>query len=119
MTASAPIWFDELELGALNLGPDGSLSLRYTGPWVQTAGAFPLSVTIPLRPDPYPTEIITPWLANLLPEKEQLTELTRSLGLDQADVIAVLAGIGGETGGALSFGLPFTTNRNQTWMVRR
>ena len=82
MTASVPIWFDELELGAVNVGPDGSLSVRYTGPGVQTAGAFPLSVTMPLRPDPYPTEIITPWLANLLPEEEQLTVLTRSLGLD-------------------------------------
>ena len=119
MTASVPIWFDELELGAVNVGSDGSLSLRYTGPWVQTAGAFPLSVTMPLRPDPYPTEIITPWLANLLPEEEQLAVLTRSLGLDQADVIAVLVEIGGDTAGALSFGLPFTTNRNQTWMVRR
>ena len=53
-----------------------------------------------------------------MPEEEQITVLTRSLGLDQADVIPVLAEIGGDTAGALSFGSPFTTNRNQKWMVR-
>jgi serine/threonine-protein kinase HipA len=59
---------------------------------------------MPLRADPYPSNVISPWLANLLPEEEQLHVLTRSLGLDQADVLAVLAEIGGDTAGALSFG---------------
>jgi serine/threonine-protein kinase HipA len=59
---------------------------------------------MPLRADPYPSDVISPWLANLLPEEEQLQVLTRSLGLDQADVLAVLAEIGGDTAGALSFG---------------
>ena len=69
-------------------------------------GVFPLSVTMPLRTEPYPSEVISPWLANLLPEEEQLQVLTRSLGLDQADVLAVLSEIGGDTAGALSFGEP-------------
>ncbi|WP_281277584.1 HipA N-terminal domain-containing protein [Paracoccus methylarcula] len=55
---------------------------------------------------PYPSETISPWLANLLPEEEQLQILTRSLGLDRADTLAVLAEIGGDTAGALSFGFP-------------
>jgi serine/threonine-protein kinase HipA len=59
---------------------------------------------MPLRAEPYPSVVISPWLANLLPEEEQLQILTRSLGLDQADVLAVLAEIGGDTAGALSFG---------------
>lgn len=104
MTASVPIWFDSLAVGKIDVAPDGSLSLRYAEQWLQTAGAFPLSVTMPLRADPYPTDVISPWLANLLPEEEQLQVLTRCLGLDQADVLAVLAEIGGDTAGALSFG---------------
>jgi serine/threonine-protein kinase HipA len=59
---------------------------------------------MPLRADPYPADVISPWLANLLPEEEQLQVVTRSLGLDQADVLAVLTEIGGDTAGALSFG---------------
>lgn len=104
MTASIPIWFDDLAVGQVDVAADGSLSLLYADRWLQTAGAFPLSVTMPLRADPYPSDVISPWLANLLPEEEQLQVLTRSLGIDQADVLAVLAEIGGDTAGALSFG---------------
>lgn len=104
MTASVAIWFDDLAVGQVDVAADGSLSLRYADRWLQTTGAFPLSVTMPLRADPYPSDIISLWLANLLPEEEQLQVLTRSLGLDQADVLAVLSEIGGDTAGALSFG---------------
>ena len=104
MTASVPIWFDGLAVGHVDIWADGSVSLRYAERWLQTAGAFPLSVTMPLRAEPYPSDVISPWLANLLPEEEQLQVLTRCLGLDQADVLAVLAEIGGDTAGALSFG---------------
>lgn len=104
MTASVPIWFDDLAVGQVDVAADGSLSLRYAERWLQTTGAFPLSVTMPLRAEPYPSDIISPWLANLLPEEVQLQVLTRSLGLDQADVLAVLAEIAGDTAGALSFG---------------
>ncbi|MCC5966803.1 MAG: type II toxin-antitoxin system HipA family toxin [Natronohydrobacter sp.] len=104
MTESVPIWFDGLAVGQVDVTADGSLSLQYAERWLQTTGAFPLSVTMPLRADPYPSDVISPWLANLLPEEEQLQVLTRSLGLDQADVLAVLAEIGGDTAGALSFG---------------
>ncbi|WP_300581028.1 HipA domain-containing protein [Marivita sp.] len=104
MTASVPIWFDDLAVGHVDVAADGSLYLRYADRWLQTAGAFPLSVTMPFRADPYPSDVISPWLANLLPEEEQLQVLTRSLGLDRTDVLAVLAEIGGDTAGALSFG---------------
>jgi serine/threonine-protein kinase HipA len=104
VTTSVPIWFDGLAVGQVDVTADGSLSLRYAERWMQTTGAFSLSVTMPLRADPYPSDVISPWLANLLPEEEQLHVLTRSLGLDQADVLAVLAEIGGDTAGALSFG---------------
>jgi serine/threonine-protein kinase HipA len=104
VTASVPIWFDDLAVGQVDVASDGSLSLRYAERWLQTFGAFPLSVTMPLRAEPYLSDVISPWLANLLPEEDQLQVLTRSLGLDQADVLAVLAEIGGDTAGALSFG---------------
>ncbi|MDT8854770.1 HipA domain-containing protein [Paracoccaceae bacterium Fryx2] len=111
MTASVPIWFDALEVGHVDVAADGALSLRYGERWLQTAGAFPLSVTMPLRDEPYSSDVISPWLANLLPEEEQLQVLTRSLGLDQADVLAVLKEIGGDTAGALSFGEPADRSR--------
>ena len=54
MTASVPIWFDALAVGDIDVAADGALSLRYDERWLQTAGAFPLSVTMPLRAESYP-----------------------------------------------------------------
>ena len=106
MTASVSVWFDALQVGDVTVGKDGALGFAYTGKWLATEGAFPLSLTLPLADTIYPSEVISPWLANLLPEEEQLAILTRSLGLDRADTLAVLGEIGGDTAGALSFGSP-------------
>lgn len=106
MTLSVPVWFDTLQVGDITVGDDGALSFAYTDNWRATAGAFPLSLTLPLSKATYPSDVISPWLANLLPEEEQLAILTRSLGLDRADTLAVLGEIGGDTAGALSFGTP-------------
>ncbi len=106
MSDPVPVWFDALHVGDVFVAEDGGLSFRYARKWRATRGAFPLSLTMPLAETTYPSEVISPWLANLLPEEEQLQILTRSLGLDRADTLAVLAEIGGDTAGALSFGLP-------------
>ncbi|MCZ8195758.1 MAG: HipA domain-containing protein [Hyphomonadaceae bacterium] len=104
MTNRVPVWFDTLHVGDIQVGVDGDLGFEYTDNWIATRGAFPLSVTMPVSAQKIPSDIISPWLANLLPEEEQLSILTRSLGLNQEDSLAVLQEIGGDTAGALSFG---------------
>lgn len=106
MSQAVPVWFDALHVGDVTVAEDGALGFAYTSAWLATQGAFPLSLTLPLRQTPHPSEVISPWLANLLPEEEQLSILTRSLGLDRADTLAILNEIGGDTAGALSFGAP-------------
>ena len=106
MNTSVPIWFDAFHVGDVDVGQDGFPSFRYAAKWLQTEAAFPLSVTMRLRTKPYPTQGIMPWLANLLPEEEQLRDFSRALGIDSADVLAVLEQVGGDTAGALSFGKP-------------
>jgi serine/threonine-protein kinase HipA len=106
MTDPVPVWFDDLNLGAVSVGEDGALSFDYTQRWLETGGAFALSLTMPLGDGPFGSDIISPWLANLLPEERQLAVLTRAFGLDRADSLALLKAIGGDTAGALSFSLP-------------
>jgi serine/threonine-protein kinase HipA len=103
---SVPVWFDALQVGDVTVAETGALGFSYSEAWLATDGAFPLSLTLPLDTTAYPSEVISPWLANLLPEEDQLNILTRSLGLDRADTLAVLNAIGGDTAGALSFGVP-------------
>ena len=100
---TVPVWFDDLQVGTVSVADDGTLGFAYSEDWLATAGAFPLSVTLSLDGTVYRSDVISPWLANLLPEEEQLSILTRSLGLDRADTLAVLSEIGGDTAGALSF----------------
>ncbi|MDO5643453.1 MAG: HipA domain-containing protein [Paracoccus sp. (in: a-proteobacteria)] len=111
MSATVPVWFDRFEVGQIDVAADGALPLRYDERWRSTPGAFPISVTMPLRAEPYGTDTVSPWLANLLPEEAQLHVLTRSLGLDQGDTLAILKQIGGDTAGALSFGEPSDPDR--------
>ena len=106
MIESLPVWFDDLQIGNVMVSEDGAPGFAYTENWLATDGAFPISVTLPLDDRVYPSEVTSPWLANLLPEEDQLTILTRSLGLDRSDTIAILEEIGGDTAGALSFGAP-------------
>ena len=51
-------------------------------------------------------DIVLPWLANLLPEGTALNTAGRWLGIDPADVMGMMARIGGDVAGALSFGAP-------------
>lgn len=104
--ARVPVQFYDLPVGHISVEDDGSLGFLYDPEWVVTQSAFPLSQTMPLGHRVYGTEVISPWIANLLPEEDQLRVLTRSLGLDQSDSLAVLVQIGGDTAGALSFGSP-------------
>lgn len=104
--ALVPVFFDALHLGDVRIVRDGTLSFAYAPDWLATRGAFPLSLTIPLRPGEHASSVVEPWLANLLPEEQQLVQVARSLGLDRSDAIAILREIGADTAGALSFGAP-------------
>lgn len=112
MTAEVPVWFGDLKVGEVTVGQGGSLAFSYSERWLATKGAFALSLTMPLRAGPFESHTISPWLANLLPEERQLAILTRTLGLDRADTLALLNEIGGDTAGALSFGVP---SRRAEW----
>ena len=106
MSELIPVWFGTLRVGNVIVGEDGALGFEYTKTWIETPSAFPLSVGMPLGTAVYPREAISPWLANLLPEEGQLSLLTRSLGLNRTDALAILKEIGDDTAGALSFGIP-------------
>lgn len=73
-------------------------------------GAFPISLRMPLGPDPVPTSILLPWLRNLLPESQPLVAMGRILGASPDDVIGLLQHIGRDTAGALVIGAQQAAN---------
>lgn len=100
------LFYERFAVGYIHLTARGQLAFEYDQRWLDTAGNFPLSVTLPLRAGRFPDAVIAPWLANLLPEEKQLVTLSRVLGLSASDVLAILREIGGDTAGAISIGEP-------------
>jgi serine/threonine-protein kinase HipA len=106
--AGLPIYFESRLIGKIHVDRTGP-GFTYDPAWISLRGAFPISLTMPLRPERVPAEVFLPWAANLLPENEQLRTLGEILGMARSDVIGLLSTIGGETAGALSFGRPGRT----------
>jgi serine/threonine-protein kinase HipA len=101
--ASLPVYFEQRLVGTIHVDRSGP-SFTYASGWIGLRGAFPISLTMPLKSEYFTAETFLPWAANLLPESEQLRTLGQLLGMARSDVIGLLSAIGGDTAGALSFG---------------
>src|SRR6516164_383175 len=106
--ASLPVYFEQRLAGTIHIDKGGP-SFTYSSGWVGLRGAFPISITMPLRSERFAADTFLPWAANLLPESEQLRTLGQLLGMARSDVIGFLSAIGGDTAGALSIGQPGRT----------
>jgi serine/threonine-protein kinase HipA len=103
-----PVYFEKRRVGTIDVNSNGP-SFTYDASWIGLRGAFPISITMPLRSERISPDIFLPWAANLLPESEQLRTLGQLLGMARGDVIGLLSAIGGDTAGALSIGQPGRT----------
>src|SRR5262244_3313050 len=106
--ASLPVYFEQRIIGTIHVDRGGP-SFTYAAGWIGLKGAFPISVTMPLKQERIASDVFLPWAANLLPENEQLRTLGQLLGMARSDVIGLLSAIGGDTAGALSIGQPGRT----------
>ena len=85
------------------ISADGKATrLAYDAAWLTSPDRFPVSLTMPIRPDPYDSEQVLPWLMNLLPEGEPLRAMTRALGAAPEDALGLIAQTGNDLAGALS-----------------
>lgn len=96
------IYYENREVAEIEATALGA-RLTYAQSWQGLQGAFPVSTRMPLdAPNHGETEVL-PWVANLLPEDRQLEMVARATGASQADPLALLASIGRDTSGAMSF----------------
>jgi serine/threonine-protein kinase HipA len=104
-----PVYFEQRSVGVIKVDSKGP-SFAYDRTWLTTRGAFPISTTMPLGPEPFGAGVFLPWAANLLPESEQLRAVGQFLGMSPNDVVGLLSEIGRDTAGALSIGKPGGTS---------
>jgi serine/threonine-protein kinase HipA len=76
-------------VGVLEESGPGTV-FQYSAEWLATKGAVPISLTLPLRAEPFLSDGLHPFFANLLPEG-WLLELTLSkLKLSKEDPFGIL-----------------------------
>ena len=73
----------------------------------------PLSVSLPLRAQPFDGAVVRNWFCNLLPEGGVRDAIEARLRLPARDDFALLAAIGGECAGAVSMGATDSRDRTQ------
>ncbi len=68
----------------------GTVAFRYDEEWISNKDAVPVSLTLPLQPEPYITEGLHPFFENLLPEGWLLEIATSKLKISKDDAFGLL-----------------------------
>jgi serine/threonine-protein kinase HipA len=90
-----------------NFHPAGCLTeevfgIRYTFAYDPTYAGPPVSLTMPVRPEPYFFEEFPAFFDGLLPEGVQLEGLLKQRKIDRDDKFSQLLAVGADTVGAVS-----------------
>ena len=68
------IWMNGFHVGTLTKRSTGALEFVYTPDWLETTGARPVSLSMPLQHRPYTGEIVYNYFDNLLPDNNQIRD---------------------------------------------
>jgi len=92
--------------------PGGAVRFQYDDNWLNWPGHFPLSLSLPPRPEPYRGEAVTAVFDNLLPDNLDVRRLlAERTGAAGADAFSLLEQIGRDCVGAMQF-LPESAGDN-------
>jgi HipA-like protein len=68
----------------------GQIVFTYSQQWLAQPDAAPVSLTLPLRPEPYVSQGLHPFFENLLPEGWLLDVTTKKLKISKDDPFGLL-----------------------------
>jgi HipA-like protein len=66
------------------------IRFAYSADWLKKPDAVPVSLTLPLREEPYLSKELHPFFENLLPEGWLLTVVSKKLKISEADAFGLL-----------------------------
>ena len=91
-------------VGMLTRQPSGAIEYTYDTDWLDWEHAMPLSLSLPLRENPYRGEPVSAVFENLLPDSDKLRHLVAErVGARGTDAYSMLTKIGHDCVGALQF----------------
>ena len=88
--------------GHLSLDEKRRFVFRYDPQWLSEAGADQLSISLPMRAEPYKDDSSRPFFSNLLPEGQIKRIIAHGFGISEQNDYGLLENIGGECAGAVS-----------------
>lgn len=98
------VYQNNLLVGHLTKEPGGAIAFRYDRQWLDRNRAFPVSLSLPLRDDPWRGEPVAAVFENLLPDSDALRQrVADRVGAGGYDAYSLLAAIGRDCVGALQF----------------
>ena len=86
----ARVLLDGAEVGRLEEVDGGGSRFTYDAAWLNRPSALPVSLTLPLRPEPYESRGLHPFFENLLPEGWLLELSTAKLKISKDDAFGLL-----------------------------
>ncbi len=89
--------------GQLTQNDSGELGFSYAAEWLDNSRAVPLSQSLPLQTEPFLNPGCHGFFGGLLPEEAKRERIAKNLGISKKNDFAMLAEIGGECAGAVTF----------------
>jgi serine/threonine-protein kinase HipA len=91
-------------VGRLLKEPSGAVSFTYDESWLNWPNAWPVSLSLPMRPTPYKGEPVIAVFDNLLPDSDAIRRrVAERVGAAGVDAYSLLAAIGRDCVGAMLF----------------
>lgn len=101
MTGALVVRIADETVGRLWLDEKKRFAFQYDPLWLERS-RIPLSLSLPLRADPYLDDESHPFFANLLPEERIRAVVARNLGISATNDFGILERIGGDCAGAVT-----------------
>lgn len=89
MARGGMVRLDGARVGTLR-ETEAGVTFQYDAAWLERADAVPVSLTLPLRREPYSSRSLHPFFENLLPEGWLLELSTRKLKISKDDAFGLL-----------------------------
>jgi len=102
MTCELTVWFEDEPIGTFAQSDDGRQSFVYHESWLAAESRFPISLSMPLRADPFEDPTARAFFGGLLPDDDVRRRLARFLGVSARNEFALLAEVGRECAGAIA-----------------
>jgi len=107
MTTHLTAFADGLVMGTVTQAKGGQLTFSYSEEWLDSPGAYPLSISMPMAPELYGHRKIEPFLWGLLPDNEiVLGQWARKFHVSARNAFGLIANVGEDCAGAVQFVRP-------------